>query len=273
MSAAAGLDYTDFDLFKEMFPAMWNVGFRCMYHFIGYHSSLCPDNRTPWSDDLKWGYLAEQGIRARFEWPKAEIYQQILEILQSKGQSKTFVISSNADGMFRQNGYDSNCIYNPQGDYGHLQCLKPCRSDAIWQSEPIFREILATVDKSTQKCSRDVIPTCPHCGGKAFMNVRGGNWFIEDVYNKRRAFSSWLNSTRGHKLTIIEIGVGFNTPSVLRWPMEQITESNPNASLIRVNLEHPETPEEISDRSINIGGDAGEAVKRIYEAYLALETR
>jgi NAD-dependent SIR2 family protein deacetylase len=268
MSAAAGLDYTDYDLFQNMFPAMWKVGFRCMYHFIGYHSDLCPDGVTPWSDELKWGYLADQIIHARFEWPNHPIYQNILEIIQTKGESKSFVISTNADGMFLQNGFHPERIYNPQGDYSYLQCLSRCRSDSYWPSEPVLRNILLHTDKATQKCSSDVIPRCPHCQGPVFLNVRGGNWFYEDIKQHKKNFISFLQSAKDHKLLIFEIGVGFNTPSVLRWPMEQVTFSNPSARLVRINYEHSEVPTEIRSQSVCLGEDAGNAVSRIRDAYL-----
>lgn len=268
MSASAGLDYTDYNLFKNMFPAMWKVGFRCMYHFIGYHDNYCPDGITPWSDELKWGYLSDQIIHARFEWPNHPIYQNVLEIIKTKDESKTFVISTNADGMFIQNGFSPERIYNPQGDYSNLQCLRQCKPNAFWPSEPVLRNILATVDKTTQKCSSDVIPKCPHCQGPVFLNVRGGNWFIEDVFNRKQAFTTWLQSTKRSKLVILEIGVGFNTPSVLRWPMESLTYSNPLSHLVRINMEHAEVPDEIVDRSISINEDATNAINRISELYL-----
>jgi NAD-dependent SIR2 family protein deacetylase len=268
MSAAAGLDYTDYNLFKQMFPAMWAVGFRCMYHFIGYHDRYCPDGKTPWSDELKWGYLADQVIHARFEWPNHAIYQNILQILRTKEESRTFVISTNADGMFVQNGFNPSRVYNPQGDYSYLQCLQRCRSDSYWPSEPILRQIIASTDRATQRCSSEVVPHCPNCHGPVFLNVRGGNWFYEDILEHRPLFSSFIQSTRNSKLVILEIGVGFNTPSVLRWPMEKLTFSNPSTRLVRINTEHPEVPNEISAQSISLNDDAADAVKRIADLYL-----
>lgn len=268
MSAAAGLDYTDYDLFREMFPAMWNVGFRCMYHFIGYHDQYCPDGKTPWSDELKWGYLADQVIRSRFEWPNHAIYQNILEIIRTKEENHSFIISTNADGMFIQNGFNPERIYNPQGDYSYLQCLRRCRKDSYWPSESILRNILSNTDKTTQKCSSDVVPRCLYCNGPVFLNVRGGNWFYEDIKQHRQLFTNFLQSAKDKKLLIFEIGVGFNTPSVLRWPMEQLTYSNPSTRLIRINYEHPEVPDEIANQSICIGEDAANAVSRIAEMYL-----
>jgi len=178
-----------------------------MYHFIGYHSNLCPDNKTSWSPELKWGYLAEQATKARFAWPQHEVYQNILKIIESKPEGSTYVISTNADGMFVQNGFDAARVYNPQGDYSHLQCLKPCKRDAYWPSQPILEEILPTIDSHTQTCSTSVVPRCPFCQGPAFFNVRGGNWFIEDVARHRADFVTFVKSTAGKRLVIVEVGV------------------------------------------------------------------
>lgn len=221
LSAAAGLDYTDQKLFKRLFPVMWTYGFRCLYHFIGYHSKYCPDGVTPWSNELKWGYLAKQMILARFSWPKSEVYGQIYRITERKA-GNWFVISTNADGMFVQNDFDPDRIYNPQGDYCRLQCLKPCRSDAVWPGREIYEAITKSTDECTQRCTSDVVPVCPHCGGPSFMNVRGGGWFVEDAANHGPSFHQWLQAAEGKKMVVLEVGVGFNTPSVLRWPMEQL---------------------------------------------------
>jgi NAD-dependent SIR2 family protein deacetylase len=234
-----------------------------------YHAPYCPDGKTPWSPELKWGYLAEQCYHARFHWPVHPVYQNILSIIRTKDSDKSFVISTNADGMFKQNNFDPERVYNPQGDYSNLQCLRPCREDAYWPSEPIVTDIVPTIDKNTQKCPPSKVPLCPHCGGPAFYNVRGGNWFIEDVNKKQRDFSNWLKSTVNQKLVILEVGVGFNTPSVLRWPVEDMVESNANCKLIRINLEHPEVPDSIEDRSVCIPANAAESIDAIYESFKA----
>ena len=99
------------------------------------------------------------------------------------------------------------------------------------------------------------------------MNVRRGHWFIEDVFNKKNKFVDWLRSTHGKRLVVLEVGVGFNTPSVLRWPMEQTVHANKNARLIRINREHPEVPSEIERQSFGVSGDAAAAIGRICELY------
>lgn len=237
MSAAAGLDYTDIHLFKSLFPEMAAVGFQCMYHFIGYHEPLCPDRTTAYSPDLKWGYLARQGLLARYRWrADSPIYMQTKDILAGKDY---FIITSNADGLFGQSGFDLDHVFTTQGDYSKLQCLRKCRPDATWPAKPILEAIAASVGV-TGRCDPALVPKCPFCAGPAFFNVRGGDWFIEDAHDKRKSYQDFLARAHGKKFAILEIGVGFNTPSVLRWPMEKLAMAHPNHTLLRINTEHPE---------------------------------
>ena len=274
ISAAAGLDYTSTDVLAQHFPTMIRYGFRNFYHFIGYHGRYCPDGKTLWSPELKWGYLANQVTLARFKWPAPhEVYAKTLELIRDKNY---FVISSNADGLFSRSGFDMNRIFNPQGDYSLLQCLRQCRPDAVWPSAPVLESICATVDPTTMCCASAMLPTCPYCGGRdVFLNVRGGDWFIEDGLHQKEAFVEWLqeacqrqqrNEDVMKKLVILEVGVGFNTPSVLRWPMESLVQNNPHATIVRINLEHPEFKlQSIASRSVGVSMDACEAIRALHE--------
>jgi NAD-dependent SIR2 family protein deacetylase len=163
--------------------------------------------------------------------------------------------------MFVRNGFDPDRIFTPQGDYALMQCLKPCRN-VTWATKPIIDRILPTVHPTTQEVTDpEVIPRCPHCGGPVFMNVRGGYWFIEEPYKDQSdRFAQWISRTRERRLLIIELGVGFNTPGVIRWPMEHIVYTSPDARLVRVNLDFPQVPEKIAGRSVCIQGRAMEVV-------------
>ncbi len=98
------------------------------------------------------------------------------------------------------------------------------------------------------------------------MNVRGGGWFLEDPYvEQAERFEKWISQIRGRVL-LLEIGAGFNTPGVIRWPMERITYAHPGAFLVRVNLKWPEVPDEISGRSLSLRCSAMDAVTAIWKA-------
>jgi NAD-dependent SIR2 family protein deacetylase len=238
LSAAAGLDYTSHELFQKHFPVMHSYGFRNFYNFIGYVGPFCPDGRTPWDADLRWGYLSKQIKLVRYNWPAPHaVYAQLLSIANRCGDY--FVISTNADGMFVRSGFPAERIFNPQGDYSHLQCMRKCRPDAYWSAEPVLDAIAETVDARTMRCASRAVPTCPHCHGPAFLNVRGGDWFIEDVFRQKKTYTSWLKNNVHKNMVIIEVGVGFNTPGVLRYPMEALVGEFPNVKIIRINQEYP----------------------------------
>ncbi|KAI8808190.1 appr-1-p processing enzyme family protein [Cladochytrium replicatum] len=297
LSAAAGLDYTSEDVFKKHFPVMHSRGFRRMYEFIGF---------TDWTPELQWGYLLSQVKLARFEWPVSEVYGKLLEIQKSVSQRArydtnesangrdsdgSFCITTNADGMFGRNGFPLSRIYTPQGDYARMQCLKMCTPQSEFPTlDYINAAIPHHLDPQTQELTDpSVIPRCRVCNGPVFMNVRGGSWFNERPHlSQRKKFSDWVSETvsgnyaspsqnGGPRLVILEIGVGFNTPGVIRVPMEKILEGaggSGDVKLVRINAEYPglggwggRGMVMESDDFIGLSLDAGDAVNEIWRAY------
>jgi O-acetyl-ADP-ribose deacetylase (regulator of RNase III)/NAD-dependent SIR2 family protein deacetylase len=262
-SAAEGLDYNSQDLFQFLFPAMHKRGFRCMYEFIGYRK---------WSPALQWGYLLSSVNQARFNWKKPNgIYFKLLELLKNRNY---FVLTSNADGMFEQNGFDLDRLYTPQGDYSRLQCLAPC-SGETWSTKAVIDQVLSYISPKTQEITRaELIPTCPKCSGPVMLNVRGGDWFIEDHFSAQNMrYVEWLKDSSDKKLLILELGVGYNTPSVIRWPMEELASRYSQSHLIRVNTEHPQIDHPraaklITDRYSALRISALELIQLLYDSLL-----
>jgi len=237
MSAAAGIDYTSEDLFRKHFPAMAKRGFRCFYQFIGHRFQ---DER------LKWGYFADQVDLVRFSFPHSRVYSDLFEIVDKK---KYFVRTSNVDGQFRRHGFDPDRICEPQGDYALFQCLTPC-SQELWSTKDILIDpVKPTVDED-QRCSAEAVKKvrCPKCGGAAFMNVRGGRWFIESERQKEleKDYRAWLAGVRDRDepLVILSIGAGYNTPTVIRWEAERVALSIPRSKLVRINPIEPQIDDE-----------------------------
>lgn len=253
LSAAAGLDYTDTELFQELFPGLVKQGFRHFYDLFGYNE---------WSEAEKWGYLANQSNYVRFRPNPHPVYLRLLDLVKEKDY---FVITSNADDMFIRNGFESGRIFTPQGSYSLLQCLKPCWRET-WPSKPIIERILPVVDPKTHTITDpDAVPYCPNCGGPIFLNVRGGHWFIEDPYKyQQEHFADWIQATVDERLLVLEIGAGFNTPGVIRWPLEKIVYSHPSANLIRVNPQWPDVPKEIVEKSVIFPNGAMETITTIW---------
>jgi NAD-dependent SIR2 family protein deacetylase len=257
-SAAAGLDYTDEAVFAcrhaKLFPQMLKYGFRRMYDFIGF------DNWP--SEALRWGYLCSQLDLARYKWPLHAVYGNMLKLAKGKDY---FVVTSNVDGMAARNGFDADLVYAPQGDYGRLQCLTPC-TQAVWDIRPFIDRTLTEVDPDTLMI-RDpaAVPKCPNCGGRVIMNVRGGGWYIEEpTVLAAKRFSEWLQQLRatGRKLTVLEIGAGFNTPGVIRERNEGIVMGVVGARFVRINAVAAHVPAAIvdTDTSAQIFGDAAAAI-------------
>jgi NAD-dependent SIR2 family protein deacetylase len=241
MSAAAGIDYTDTDRFARLFPMMHKRGFTNNYQLMGYQGL---------DDSIMWGYLAMNVKHVGYEMQEHPVYKKLYQIVRQKDY---FVITSNVDRMFYKNHFDEHKIYTPQGDYGRMQCLTPC-TDQTWATRPFLDKLLNNLDPETHIITdQSAILKCPNCGGAMFMNVRGGNWFIDKDYQTQfKRLQSWLTHGADKKILLIELGSGFNTPGVIRYRFDAITRENPNATLIRVNKEHPDLPSEIRDKAISV---------------------
>jgi NAD-dependent SIR2 family protein deacetylase len=246
MSAAAGIDYTDSQRFARLFPEMAKKGFTNNYELFGYEGL---------SDAVMWGYHAMHIQHVSYDIQTDPAYQNLFNLVKDKDY---FVVTSNVDRMFHKNNFDPKAIFTPQGDYRLMQCLTPC-SDQVWDTRPFLDRLLAALDPVTHEITDpSAIPVCPKCGGKMFMNVRGGSWFIEKPYKQQNfLFSEWVEESFSDKLLVIELGAGFNTPGVVRYPLEKITNAHPDSNMIRINKEHPELPSDIAKKSIGIQEDIG----------------
>jgi NAD-dependent SIR2 family protein deacetylase len=254
LSADAGNDYMDKGSFAKNYPELVKLGFQFKAQLMGYE--ILPP-------DLEWSYLARHVSEARFQDPPQEVYQKLFEIVQDKDY---FVITSNVDMLFVKNGFDDEKLYTPQGDYALMQCLGPCWNKT-WKTKPIIDKILPKIDVKTKKLTDlSVIPKCPTCGGPVFMNVRGGAWFIDEPYKEQaKRFYNWIQKVKGYKLLIFEIGAGFNTPGVVRWPMERIALNYEKSNLIRINLYHPQIPHKIFSRSMSFKTTSNNFINLLWE--------
>ncbi|CAO5179027.1 Deacetylase sirtuin-type domain-containing protein [Frankia sp. AiPs1] len=245
LSAAAGYDYTDTARFAELFPALHRLGLRARYQLIG----------MPLPPALLWGYWATHVADIRFSAGPHKVYERLRQLI---GDRDHFVITSNVDALFPRNGFDADRVFTPQGDYGLYQCETPCTRET-WPSEAMIRAACAVYDPATgQVVDPNAIPACPHCGGEVFLNVRKGPEYIGDPHLPTgRRLQQWINAGPvDERLLVLDIGSGYNTPSVIRWPMERLTAARPHGRLVRINPEHPQLPAELDDRAIGIAHGA-----------------
>ncbi|OJJ67545.1 hypothetical protein ASPBRDRAFT_33922 [Aspergillus brasiliensis CBS 101740] len=266
ISAATGLDYTSTTLFDRHFPAFKQYQLRRLYDTFGR------TNRDWPSESVRWGFYFTHLDLVR-RWPRSSLYTSLLEWLASRFQpDQVHVRTSNADGLFAAHGLPDAQLSTPQGQYAFLQCLKNCRPDAVFPSEPYLDAARPHLDPDTQAVTaQDKIPTCPFCGGAMSICVRAGDWFNERPFSpgetRWHQFREAFLADRTRNVVILELGVGLSTPGVLRWENEELVEQGDGrVRLVRAGLgDAVQVPGELAAAQLatSIEGDLQDVVRAI----------
>lgn len=255
LSSAAGLTYggkrfTDnFEEFIEKYGSeymtdMYSAGF---YPFP--------------TEEAKWGYWSKHVWLNRIEPNALPLYQSVYELVKEKPH---FVLTTNVDHQFWKAGFSDENIFATQGDYGKIQCKRGCHPqtyDAI--------NMFIQMHQVRKDCliPSYMVPKCPVCGGDMTMHLRCDQYFVEDEHWNEAAthYASFLKVHRGEKVVLLELGVGFNTPTIIRFPFEQILRRNENWSLVRLNLEEAVVPKSFGKRAVGINEDIAKSIEDISE--------
>lgn len=238
LSTAAGIEYGG-ERFKRYFG-----DFIEKYNFTDmYSSGFYPFE----SSEEKWAYWARHVFANRYDVGKTDVYGKLLKLVEEKDY---FVITTNVEHQFWINGFDDSRIFATQGDYGLLQCSKPCHDKLYSNKSQVFEWLDKTEDF---KIPTELIPKCPVCGEEMELNLRVDNTFVEDEkwHEMYHNYERFLEKIDGNKVAFLEFGVGYNTPAIIRFPFERMTLSNPNANLIRFNLDYPQATRENKDKTIS----------------------
>ncbi|MDF3141363.1 MULTISPECIES: NAD-dependent protein deacetylase of SIR2 family [unclassified Streptomyces] len=260
LSAAAGYDYGDEDRFKELFPALHRLGLRSRY-LVG----------VPLPPALLWGYWAVHVDDIRFSPDPNPLYQRLRSFVGNKDH---WVMTSNVDALFARGGFAADRVFTPQGDYGRYQCVTPC-TPTTWDSRPLVERLLAAYDPATGAVmDPSALPRCPNCGGEVEINVRTGPEFVDAPYLPAgRRLQHWLGTAPADtRLLILELGAGFNTPGVIRWPGEHLTRRFSHSRLVRVNPTHPETPADLAGRALPVPVGADDLLDALTSPHLTPDT-
>jgi NAD-dependent SIR2 family protein deacetylase len=260
LSAAAGIDYSDTKTFAALFPKLLEKGFRRQYEMIGYHA---------WSEQEEWAYWATHVNYVRFQYPPSPLYAALLKSIVDKDY---FVITTNVDAMFYRTGFATDRIYTPQGDYARLQCVKPCTTET-WPTKPVIDRILPAIDQDSFAVNDpSLIPRCPRCGGPVFLNVHLDAGYNAEPYKKQfHNYHNWLQVSANKNILIFELGVGFNSPGVIRWPFERIVYQRAHVQFVRINAKDPEVPDSIKGKSISIEKDIKDVLFALQEEMRELQ--
>lgn len=222
LSTAAGINYAGHE-FEEVFKDMIDrYGFTDLYT-----SSFYPFA----SEEEKWAYWSRHIDYARFAPEGLPLYKHLLELVQSK---EYFVITTNVDGQFIKAGFQKEKVFEVQGDYGLMQCATACHPKRYGNESLVKKMVTEQIDC---RIPSDLVPHCLVCGGPMEINVRKDQYFVEDEdwHQRAEAYYTFLEKAKDKKLVLLEYGVGFNTPTVIRLPFEKMAASFPDTTLIRVN--------------------------------------
>ncbi len=183
-----------------------------------------------------------------------DVYKQLAALLADKDY---FIIDSNPDGFVQKSGVELSRVYKAQGDMARMQCSNNCQNQS-WIGKSHFEQMAK--DASYQ-------PVCPYCGAPMIMNVYvGQKGFCDEPYQeKNSAYFRFINGSVHEPLLVLELGVGYTMPELIRFPFEQIVMNHPNATLVRINTMHPLCVEENKYKAICAGVDIAEALPKILE--------
>lgn len=213
------------------------------------------------TEETKWGYWSKHALMNRFLPPALPMYQQLLELTKDK---EYFVITTNVDHQFQKAGFADERIFATQGDYGEIQCERGCHQKT-YDAEDLFRKM----DESRVECliPSELVPKCPVCGGRMAMHLRCDNHFVEDEawHESADRYAEFLNKFKSQNVVLLELGVGFHTPIIIRFPFEKLVRENKTYRLIRLNMDESVVPESFGTRAIGIGGDMAKAISDLKE--------
>ncbi|GFZ31101.1 hypothetical protein CSC2_16270 [Clostridium zeae] len=242
LSATGGLNYGDSQLFKKWFPKLSEFDIDTIGEAISFYWNVDDSHRRSF-----WAYWANHINKIRYESPALKPYLELFEVLKNKNH---FIITTNVDGQFIKAGFNKENIFAPQGDYGLFQCDKPC-SDELYDNKVFVDKMIVNMDTDKFEVLEQDIPYCPKCGSYMSKNLRVDDTFVEAPHMiKQKDYTDFVNNSMDGKLVLIELGVGFNTPGIIRWPFERITMKHPDAVLIRLNMDYPEVDKQIIHKSL-----------------------
>lgn len=267
LSTAAGFTYAG-ERFERYFPDFAEkYGFNDMYSG-GFYPFETPEER--------WAYWSRYIYINRYMDAPEPVYERLFELVKDKDY---FAITTNVDHCFQKAGFDKQKLFYTQGDYGLWQCSEPCHHSTYDNEGTVRKMVLAqgyTIAENGEllppkdgeplmRVPAELIPRCPVCHRPMSMNLRADNTFVQDSGWEQAAerYQAFLAKHQKSRVLYLELGVGYNTPAIIKYPFWRLTYRNPKAVYACINYGQADVPREIKKRSICIDADIKEALERI----------
>lgn len=264
-STAAGFTYTGERFHKYFQDFIDKYGFRDMYSGGFYPFSTLNEH---------WAYWSRYIYVNRYRNPPKPVYQKLYELVKDKDY---FALTTNVDHCFQKAGFDKERLYYTQGDYGLFQCSEACH-DKTYDNEETVRAMVEAQGfeirpegglylpegaAPSMSVPDELIPYCPVCGKPMTMNLRADDTFVQDEgwYAAAKRYEAFLEKCMDKRVVFLELGVGYNTPGIIKYPFWRMTAANPRAVYACVNKGEAVCPRELEGRAVCVDGDIGEVLE------------
>lgn len=264
LSTAAGFTYSGERFQKYFSDFERKYGFHDMYTggFYPYETV-----------EEYWAYWSRYIYINRYMNAPLPVYEQLFQLVKEKDY---FVLTTNVDHCFQKAGFDKQRLFYTQGDYGLFQCSEPCHLETYDNRETVQKMVLSQgfeIEKNRRlsvlkgkelkmRVPSDLVPVCLKCGKPMTMNLRCDSTFVQDEgwYEAVERYQMFIRRHAHMKVLFLELGVGYNTPGIVKYPFWQMVKENRDAVYACINYEEAYAPKEIEKQSICISADIGEVL-------------
>ena len=242
LSTAAGF-YYDGERFEKYF-----ADYRRKYGITDMYSGGFYTFETP---EESWAWWSRAILINRYECPVGKVYRDLLALVKDKNY---FVLTTNVDHQFQRAGFDKARLFYTQGDYGLWQCSVPCHEKTYDNKAAVYEMVKEQRDF---RIPTALIPRCPICGATLTMNLRCDDKFVEDDgwYAASKRYKDFLAQNDNNRVLFWELGVGSNTPGIIKYPFWQMTAQNPDATYVSVNYGEALAPAWIKEQAVCINAN------------------
>ncbi|MDL2317752.1 Sir2 silent information regulator family NAD-dependent deacetylase [Eubacteriales bacterium OttesenSCG-928-A19] len=247
LSTSAGLTYSG-ERFERNFAP-----FIAVYHFRDMYAATFYPYDSP---EAYWGYMSRHIEINRYAPPVGAPYLALLDIVKDRDY---FFLTTNVDHQFQRAGVQRDRLFYTQGDYGLWQCSVPCHT-RTYDNRDAVMDMLAR--QRDLRIPAELTPRCPRCGRPMSMNLRCDDTFVQDDgwYAAAGRYDTFVRGHARGRVLYLELGVGANTPGIIKYPFWRMTAGNPDATYACVNLGEAYAPEQIASRAICVNADVGQVI-------------